>query len=101
MKMRGMVIGQTIELEAPIGLPDGQQVEVEIRVPDKLVEPVAEKERASRRRYPKWEKLEARIATDPEFDDIREARQLREKLAKQWGDSLNLSLEYIREDRDR
>ena len=32
MKRRGIVKGQTIELEEPLGLPEGQQVEVEVAV---------------------------------------------------------------------
>lgn len=32
MKLRGTVKGQTIEFDAPLGLPEGQQVEVELVV---------------------------------------------------------------------
>ena len=37
MKLRGVVKGQTIELDAAIGLSEGQQVEVEIRTLDEPV----------------------------------------------------------------
>ena len=30
MKRRGVIKGQTIELDEPLGLPEGQQVEVEV-----------------------------------------------------------------------
>ena len=32
MKLRGTVKGQTIEFDEPLGLPEGQQVEVEVAV---------------------------------------------------------------------
>jgi hypothetical protein len=85
MKLRGVIKGQTIELDIPTGLAEGQQVEVEIRVPDELVEAAAEKERAARRRYPTPEELEARIAADPEFEEIRMARKLRNEQEQRGG----------------
>ena len=38
MKRKGVVKGQTIEFDEPLGLPEGQQVEVEVAVI--AVEPV-------------------------------------------------------------
>lgn len=38
MKRKGVVKGQTIEFDEPLGLPEGQQVEVEVAVSE--VEPV-------------------------------------------------------------
>ena len=38
MKRKGVVKGQTIEFDEPLGLPEGQQVEVEVAV--SKVEPV-------------------------------------------------------------
>ncbi len=38
MKRKGVVKGQTIEFDEPLGLPEGQQVEVEVAV--SAVEPV-------------------------------------------------------------
>ena len=32
MKRKGVVKGQTIEFNEPLGLPEGQQVEVEVKV---------------------------------------------------------------------
>jgi len=40
MKRRGIVKGQTIEFDHPLGLPDGQAVELDIR-------PLADKNEAS------------------------------------------------------
>jgi predicted DNA-binding antitoxin AbrB/MazE fold protein len=68
MKLRGEIKGQTIALDGPVDMPDGQRVEVEIR---------------------------------PVDDVIERAREIRDKLEKQWGGKLNRSLEYVREDRDR
>ena len=38
MKRKGVVRGQTIEFDEPLGLPEGQQAEVEVAVSE--VEPV-------------------------------------------------------------
>ena len=67
MKLRGVVRGQTIELETSTGLPDGQcvQVELEIAASQTTAETKADQD------------LETRIATDPAFEDIRQARALR------------------------
>ena len=66
MKLRGVVRGQTIELETSTGLPDGQcvQVELEIAASQTTAGTKADQD------------LETRIATDPAFEDIRQARAL-------------------------
>ena len=68
MKRRGVVKGQTIILDDPIELFDGQHVEIDV---------------------------------NPVDDVIEKAREIRNKLERQWGGRLNRSLDYIREDRDR
>ena len=68
MKQRGVVKGQTILLDSPIDLFDGQRVEIDLH---------------------------------PVDDVIENAREIRDKLERQWGGKLNRSLDYIREDRDR
>ena len=45
--------------------------------------------------------LEARIATEPQFEYLRRADKIREELAKHWGGPRNLSTQFIREDRER
>ena len=67
MKLHGIVRGQTIELDVSTGLPDGQRVRVEL-------ETAAIPDTAETKRDPD---LETRIATEPAFQNIREARALR------------------------
>ena len=43
---------------------------------------------------------ETRGAVEPQFEHIREADRIREGLEEFWGEKLNRSLEYIREDRE-
>jgi hypothetical protein len=91
MKLRGVVKGKTIELEVAPGLPDGQRVQVELEVA--TTETVTETKPD--------QDLETRIATDPAFEDIRQARALRERIAAQRGGKLLNSVDLIREDRSR
>ena len=101
MKRRGVVKGKTIELDTPIGLTEGQRVEMDIQVIDEATGPFRENKGNFRRKFPPTEELAARIATEPQFESIREANRIRSSLEKHWGGKLNRSLEYIREDRNR
>ncbi len=86
MKRRGIVKGQTIEFEHPIGFPDGQAVELDIR-------PLAVDNGAS---------LEAEADRERQIGEaLRQADEIRDRLEKQWGGKLNLSVQYVREDRER
>ena len=86
MKRRGIVKGHTIEFDHPLGLPDGQAVELDIR-------PLAGENGAS----PAGQ-------TDRERqigEALRQADEIRERIRKELGGELNLSVQYIREDRER
>ena len=97
MKVRGTVKGNTIAIDGYLDLPESQQVEVEISP----AAPASEGTAAVVRTYPMPPELEARIATEPQFENLRQADEIREKLAKRWGGPLNLATQFIREDRDR
>ena len=47
------------------------------------------------------EELDARRATEPRFEFIRRADEHRKKMEKLRGGKLNLTTQWIREDRDR
>ena len=85
MKRRGIVKGHTIEFDHPLGLPDGQAVELDIR-------PLAGENGAS---------SAAQTDRERQREALRQADEIRDRLEKQWGGKLNLSVQYIREDRDR
>ena len=85
MKRRGIVKGQTIEFDHPLYLPDGRAVELDIR-PLAGENGAAAAEQAVRER---------RLAS------LRQADEIRERIRKELGGELNLSVQYIREDRDR
>ena len=70
MKACGVIRGKTIELEEAPGFPEGQQVEVEIKL----------------------------MESDPV---LAAADRVRERFLQRWGKPLNLSLEFLREDRAR
>ena len=91
MKLHGVVRGTTIELEADPELPDGQRVvvELEIAMTEFNTDSISARD------------LESRIASDPEFASIRQARSLREKIATRLSGNLLNSVELIREDRAR
>lgn len=91
MQLYGVVKGKTIELEADPELPDGQRVLVDLEIPTTEPRPdaVADQE------------LESRVASDPDFESIREARALRERIAARLGGDLLDSVELVREDRIR
>lgn len=85
MKRRGIVKGQTIELDHPLYLPDGRAVELDIR-PLPSQNGVAPVDQSVRER---------------QIEASRQADEIRNRLEKQWGGKLNLSVEFVREDRDR
>ena len=91
MKLHGVIKGKTIELETDLELPEGQPVlvELEIRTPELDADPLSDLD------------LENRIATASAFADIRQARELRERIAARLGGSLLNSVDLIREDRTR
>jgi hypothetical protein len=91
MKLHGVVKGKTIELATDPELPEGQPVlvELEIPTPELNADPLSDRD------------LENRIATDPGFEDIRQARALRATIATRLGGSLLNSVDLIREDRSR
>ena len=102
MKLRGVVKGQTIVLDAPAGLPEGQQVEMDVHPVVGVVETSAHSENPPQTfREARQDELETRIAAEPQFENIRRVDQLREKIAKELGGELNLSVPYVREDRGR
>ena len=91
MKLHGVIKGKTIELATDPESPEGQPVlvELEIPTPEFNADPLSDRD------------LENRIATDPGFEDIRQARALRETIATRLGGSLINSVDLIREDRSR
>lgn len=91
MRLNGVVKGKTIELETDPELPEGQPVLVELEIPtaESHGGPLSDLE------------LEHRIATDPYFADIRQARELRERIAARLGGNLTTSVDLIRKDRSR
>ena len=91
MRLNGIVKGKTIELETDPALPEGQPVLVELEIPtaELHADPLSDLE------------IENRLATDPAFADIRQARDLRERIAARLGGNLLNSVDLIREDRTR
>ena len=85
MKRRGIVKGQTIEFDHPLGLPDGQAVELDIRplAGENGTSPAGQTDRERQR------------------EALRQADEIRERIRKELGGELNLSVQYIREDRER
>ncbi len=91
MQLYGVVKGKTIELEADPELPDGQRVLVDLEISTTASHPGALSDH----------EFEHRIASDPDFEGIRHARALRERIARRRGGNLIDSTESIREDRMR
>ena len=86
MKRRGIVKGHTIEFDHPLGLPDGQAVELDIR-------PLADKNGAS---------PAAQADRERQIGEaLRQADEIRERIRKELGGEINLSVQYVREDRER
>lgn len=121
MKMRGIIKGRTIHLDHPIDLPEGQPVAVAIQptpAPPDAYQPPGLRLLYFGKGAPPWTnpddpllkalnmseqertELEARIASEPEFENIRRADRLRAKIALKMGGVTNCSLQYIREGRD-
>ena len=91
MRLNGVVKGKTIELDTDPELPEGQQVRVELEIPT-----------VELRDNPSSDlELENRIATDPDFAGIRQARDLRDRISARLGGNLLNSVDLIREDRTR
>ena len=85
MKRRGIVKGQTIEFDHPLGIPDGRTVELDIR-PLPSQNGVAPAEQT----FQEWQRAA-----------MREAAEIRERIRTELGGELNLSVQYVREDRER
>ena len=84
MKRRGIVKGQTIEFDHPLGLPDGQAVELDIR-------PLAGEN---------WASPAAQTDRERQREALRQLDEIRERIRKELGGELNLSVQYVREDRE-
>ncbi|MDE2788301.1 MAG: hypothetical protein OXL37_16800 [Chloroflexota bacterium] len=91
MRLNGVVKGKTIELETDPELPEGQPVLVELEIPtvELDADPLSDLE------------LENRITSDPAFANIRQARELRERIAARLEGNLLNSVDLVREDRAR
>ena len=91
MQLYGVVKGKTIELEVDPELPDGQRVLVDLEISST----------ASDRGPFSDQEFETRITSDHDFEGIRQARALRERIARRRGGNLIDSVESVREDRTR
>lgn len=91
MRLNGVVKGKTIELDTDPELPEGQPVLVELEIPtgELHANPLSDLD------------LENRIATDPAFANIRQARELRARIAARLEGNLLNSVDLVREDRTR
>ena len=120
MKIRGTITGRTIFLDTLPDLAMDQRVEVDIKpvadrseiVETELDEDSTREPAQKRKRVTTLsdilsnmgisrEELDARIATEPQFEFIREARKHRKELEKLRGGKSSLTTQWIREDRDR
>ena len=116
MKTQGTIRGRSIILDTFPGFERDQRVEVDITPVEDTTETVkAQKDEAGTRepaqkrkrggRFSEMgisqEELEARIATEPRFEFIRQADKHRKKREKLQGGKSNLTTQWIREDRDR
>ena len=103
MKVHGTIQGKGIAVDAPLDLPEGQRVEVEVH--PVMSEPAAaEQERLEEMAL--WQgmsedEFEEVIATHPKFEHIRRADEMRKALLECWGGPRNLATQFIREDRER
>lgn len=90
MRMQGIIRGRTIELDTAPNLPDGQVVQVDV-----LADSAG------------WPDTASQPDNLQEFDEgtrsdiVSAAGELRGRIAKRWLADPNLSVQYIREDRDR
>ena len=103
MKVRGTIQGKGIAVDAPLNLPEGQRVEVEVRLvtPEQELDEQELAEEQARWRAMTEEEFEEVIATHPRFEHIRQLDALQAMFLERWGGPLNLSTQFIREDRDR
>ena len=103
MKVRGTIQGKGIAVDAPLNLPEGQRVEVEVHLvtPEQELDEQELEEEKARWRAMTEEEFEEVIATHPRLEHIRRADEIRATLLERWGGPLNLSTQFIREDRDR
>ena len=91
MKLRGVVKGNTIELETDPELPEGQRVWVELEA----TMPTSNPDPSSHGN------IESGISTESASENMRQARALRERIAARLGGRLLNSVDLIREDRSR
>ncbi len=120
MKIRGTIRGRSIFLDTFSGLPMDQRVEIDIKpVADtsettevKLDEADTRESAQKSKRGTRLsdvlskmgmsrEELDARIATEPQFEFIRQADKRRKKMDKRRGSKSDMTTQWIREDRDR
>ena len=104
MKASGAVQGRTIAIDTPINLPEGQRVEVDIQILARESETPARRDKSNEavlRLDMTKDEIDAIIATDPRFEGIRRLDRMRARLLERWGGPLDLSTQFIREDRDR
>ena len=104
MKANGAVQGQTIAIDTPINLPEGQRVEADIQSVAPESETPAREGKSNEpvlRLDMTKDEIDAIIATDPRFEGIRRLARMRARLLEHWGEPLNLSTQFIRADRDR
>jgi len=81
VKTYGTIHGNTIQLEETPDFPEGQHVEVLITADERLV---------NRELRP--------LVEDPV---LTAAREVRSRFFQRWGSCLDLSLQFLREDRER
>ena len=120
MKIRGTITGRTIFLDSLPDLAMDQRVEVDIIPVEDATEPAEAKLDEAGTREPAQkhkrvttlsdilsnmgisrEELDTRIATEPQFEFIRESRKHRKKLEQKLrGQKIDVA-QLVREDRDR
>lgn len=120
MKIQGTITGRTILLDTLPGFAMDQRVEVDIIPMEDTTEPAEAELDEDGTREPAQkhkrvttlsdilsnmgmtrEELDARIATEPQFEFIRQADKHRKKMDKRRGGKPDMTTQWIREDRDR
>ena len=94
MKMTGVIVGQTIVLDAPTNLPDGQTVQVDVEIA--TAEPG--------RPIPQPRTTANEVTGSKEqapSDHLRATDAFRRRIAERWRGRVDRSVGDIREDRDR
>ena len=94
MKMTGVIVGQTIVLDAPTNLPDGQTVQVDVEIataepggPIPQLGATANEVTGSGDQAPS--------------DHLRATDAFRQRIAERWRGRVDRSVGDIREDRER